>query len=568
MEHSPNQIQHQGQPSESALGTAPEDLGTAPEDAEWTDDRDEGVPLSPAERYADEDVDGRDIGQVSAIILNDRLGEPRRWTLAILSGVPLLLFILSYFAGGVALANSIGMIFLLALAVAGLVGEFWNFSTRFGVGGLCLHGGLIVWLLHDYLTRYLSNSPEMFGFTDWAVTKACLSVGLFYTFACVGLKIVWGRKVERFFIRLWPETRSNNLLFSLAIVAFIFGISPYFLFTRVPFYEAMYLDFIKGYGDGGTHWTVGKSGGNINFNFGAYIAQMFDVGTLGSLLAVFLVCMRRMGALATAVAFAMLSFWLLRSFGTGARGYVVFLILPVLGAFFMRQHIFAAWQGRRFSPFAYTVLVSCLVLALIAITYQGALRTRGFADIFSVQLTEFRIEGNAMFTESLDGYMAIPEATPPFYNRWPMEGLVRPVFDLAYWFVVGPIPRALWTSKPIDGVWLWYNELLMRTTMSGGTLAGTNITQSYPGHFFFRYGFVGVVQGGLFFGLLAGFAERILRSSQGRILSMLFALALVTWLFRSFRSPDFQNLYPILIGLTAVTLLAIPFSKVRAEFDD
>ena len=172
-----------------------------------------------------------------------------------------------------------------------------------------------------------------------------------------------------------------------------------------------------------------------------------------------------------------------------------------------------------------------------------------------------------MLSESLDGYAVIPDSTPPFYTRWPLEGLVRPVWDIAFWFVVGPIPRAIWTSKPIDEVWLWYNELLMRDVMSGDALAGTNITQSFPGHFFFRYGWIGVVQGGFLFGLLAAISERILRTSRGRILPMLLALGLVTWLFRSFRSPDFQNIYPVFIGLAAISLLCLPFPKVPVDRD-
>lgn len=512
------------------------------------------------------DVDDSDIGQVAAMVLTDRLSAPRSWTLAILSVVPLSFFVLSYLGGGISLMNSAGMLFLLALVAGGLINEIWNFSSRFGVGGFCLYGGTFVWLLHDYLTRYLFEAPEAYGFNDWAVTKACVSVGLFFTFASIGLKLTVGRKFERLMIRMWPETRSPNLLFGIAVAAFIFGISPYFLFTRVPFYEAMYLDFITGYGEG-SHWAVGKSGGNINFNFGAYIAQMFDVGSLGALLAVFLVCMRRMGTLAIVAALGMLSFWVLRSFGTGARGHVIFLALPVLGAFFMRQHIVAAWRGRRFSGSAYIVLTTALFAILVAGVYQASLRMRGFSDIFSFELSEFQVEGNTMFSESLDGYMVIPEESPPFYDRWPLEGVIRPAWDFVYWFVIGPIPRAIWTTKPVDGVWLWYNELLMRTTLSGELLVGGNITQSYPGHFYFRYGYAGVAEGALFFGLLAGIAERILKSSRGRILSMLFALGLVTWLFRSFRSPDFQNFYPVLIGLTAVSLLMLPFTKEPAELD-
>lgn len=514
----------------------------------------------------DDPIDERDIRQVASVVLDDRDGARRSWTIAVLSLAPLALFAASWAAGGIGILNSLGMIFLLLVVVGGFLDEAWNFTRRFGVGGLCLHGGTFVWFIHDYLTRYVTDDPLLYGFTTWSITKACLGVGIFYTAACVGLRMQWGRRFERLVVRVLPEPASTNVLFAVAVAAFLFGISPYFLFTTVPFYEAMYLDFIKGYGDGGTHWAVGKTGGNINFNFGAYIVQMMDVGALGSLLAVFLVFMRRMGPVAMAMAAGMLGFWLLQKFGTGARGYVLYLALPVIGAFFMRQHVLAAWRGRRFSGLAYAGIGSALVVLLLAITVQAAFRTRGFENI-TIDLSEFRIEGNAMLTESLDGYAVIPDPTPPFYTDWPLEGAIRPAWDLAYWFVIGPIPRAVWTSKPIDEVWLWYNELLMREVMAGDALAGTNITQSLPGHFFFRYGYVGIVEGGFLFGLLAAIAERILRTSRGRILPMLFALGLVTWLFRSFRSPDFQNLYPILIGLTAVSLLCIPVTKVPADPD-
>jgi len=514
----------------------------------------------------DRPIDGSDIRQVADVVLDDRDGLPRRWVLPILSLAPLALFTASWLAGGVSALNGIGMVFLLLLIVAGLLDEAWNFTRRFGVGGICLHAGTLIWLVYDYLTRYLFDDPLLYGHTVSTVSKACLGVGIFYASASFGLRMTLGRRLERLAVRILPEPVSSNVLFAVAVAAFVFGISPYFLFTTVPFYEAMYLDFIRGYGDAGSHWAVGKTGGNINFNFGAYIYQMMDVGALGSLLGVFIVCMRRMGPFAAAAAAAMIGFWLLQKFGTGARGYVLYLALPIIGAFFLRQHVMAAWRGRRFSGFAYFGIGTALAALLVAITIQAAFRTRGFADI-SFDAAELQIEGNAMLSESLDGYAVIPDSTPPFYTRWPLEGLVRPVWDLGFWFVVGPIPRAIWTSKPIDEVWLWYNELLMRDVMSGDALAGTNITQSFPGHFFFRYGWIGVVQGGFLFGLLAAISERILRTSRGRILPMLLALGLVTWLFRSFRSPDFQNIYPVFIGLAAISLLCLPFPKVPVDRD-
>ncbi|MFM7135373.1 MAG: O-antigen polymerase [Planctomycetota bacterium] len=507
-------------------------------------------------------VDAREMAES---VLDRRDAPARSWASTVMLAAPCLLFAISYLGGGIMPLNTLGMTILALVLAILVIGEFVHFSTRFGIGAIVVYGGVIIWMLYDYMYRYAFADSATLPFGIWPITKACVGVGLFALCADLGMRIPWGRRFERRVLRILPEPESNNVIFGIAVAAFLFGISPYFLFTAEPFYMAMYNDFVGGYA-GGAAWTVGRTG-NVNYSFGGYIAQMMDVGTAGALLAVCTVLMRRMGPIAKMAAFLMMAFWILRGFGSGARGNVIYLVLPAMGFFFLRQHIVAAWKGRRFSPTAYGVLSVSLVAILLMIAYQGALRGRGFRDMFTFNVSALDIQGNEMFSASLEGYTVIPDEVPYFYSNWPGENIVRPAYDKTLDFVTGPIPRAIWRDKPIDPVWLWYNEVVMNEVMTGEGFSGTTISQSYPGHFFFRYGYPGVIEGALAFGFFAAMAERLLRASRGRLLAVILALGLATFLFRCYRDPSFQSIYPLFIGMTAISLVCLPFARRPYEVE-
>lgn len=369
-------------------------------------------------------VDAREMAET---VLDRRDAHPRSWASAVMLSAPVLLFAISYLGGGIMPLNTLGMVVLSIVLIALVINEFVHFSERFGIGAIVVFGGTLIWLMYDYMYRYAFTDAATLPFGIWPITKACLGVGIFALFADLGMRIPWGRGVERRVLRLLPEPESNNVIFGVAVAAFLFGISPYFLFTAEPFYMAMYNDFVGGYA-GGAAWKVGRTG-NVNYSFGGYIAQMMDVGTAGALLATCAVLMRRMGPIAKMAAIVMMGFWILRGFGSGARGNVIYLVLPAMGFFFLRQHIMAAWKGRRFSPTAYGVLAGSLAFILVMIAYQGALRGRGFQDMFTFNVSALDIQGNEMFSASLEGYTVIPDEVPYFYSNWPGENIVRPAYD-------------------------------------------------------------------------------------------------------------------------------------------
>src|SRR5688500_10037701 len=64
---------------------------------------------------------------------------------------PVALCGVSWMAGGVPLMTDLGMGALTLACGMLLLAELVNFPRRFGVGGLVLFGGVLVWFCYDYL---------------------------------------------------------------------------------------------------------------------------------------------------------------------------------------------------------------------------------------------------------------------------------------------------------------------------------------------------------------------------------------------------------------------------------
>ena len=217
----------------------------------------------------------------------------------------------------------------------------------------------------------------------------------------------------------------------------------------------------------------------------------------------------------------------------------------------MRRISFRAYLG------AAVVLLIILIIVQFQITYRGT----GFGSA-SLKDISLNIEGNSMFSESLTGFRLIPDRSDYFYNRLGIEGYVRPLPDQLYWCIVSPIPRALWTSKPIDPAWAWYNKIVAHEIT--GT-EGTTIASGGSGSWFIRYGPGGIIEGGLLVGWLMGFGERLLRQSSGRLNLFLFLLGWETWLFRAFRGFGYVDLDALMVGFTVLCSLTIVFNLFSGQ---
>jgi oligosaccharide repeat unit polymerase len=87
---------------------------------------------------------------------------------------------------------------------------------------------------------------------------------------------------------------------------------------------------------------------------------------------------------------------------------------------------------------------------------------------------------------------------------------LSPLPDTIIKFVVNPIPRLIWQSKPLDPSFGPHNFLRTGRT---GFERGSNITPTAPGRYYILYGNWGVIQIGFIFGILWAFANRLVLSS-------------------------------------------------------
>ncbi|MFN4243469.1 MAG: O-antigen polymerase [Tepidisphaerales bacterium] len=479
--------------------------------------------------------------------------------------VPFLVAAVSWVAGGIALLTDFAWLLITTLCVVFLLAELRAFSFRWGIGGLLVFGGVLIWFCYDYFDNWFLRTfrfPEAsYLVPEETLARATMWHAAFIPCMLLGMRIRLGGKVERLLAR-YPEPEKGSLYLFLILVLFAIGMSPYFIFVDEPFYMAIWNEFLGGRA-GGALWTVGRTG-NVNYSFGAYVAQILQVGAFASVLGAFYaICVARTWV-GRAIGLAIWAPAAALGFGTGTRGSLVLVALPLVGFLFLRYQAQAAAILRRVSLRAYLGLAATLIGLLILVQIQATFRDAGFRKTDWERVEVTRLKGNMMFSESLQGFELIPKHQAPFYDNFPGEAIVRPIPDAIYWFFVSPIPRAIWTDKPIDPVWVWYNRVV-----AGTGVEGTTISHGAVGYWYFRYGFWGVLQGGLFIGFLMGVTERLLRDyAVYKPILIVVSLALATFLFRAYRGLQWVELHATLVGLAALAVAILvlrPFFNVSPQ---
>jgi hypothetical protein len=472
--------------------------------------------------------------------------------------VPTMLCGFSWLAGGIPPVTDMGMFILTLMCCIAVGGELMAFRRRFGVGGLTLFGGVIVWYSYDYIRHWAFSPDYLTGLanTRETVAKHAYYVCLFIVMMAVGLNSRRGRWADRLMAKI-PEVRDSQRCFWIMLAVFAFGISPYFFFTAEPFYMAIYHQIFAGRGSGGALWLAGRSG-SVNYNWAAYIAQILSTGQIGAIYAIFYAVLLARKLYIKLVGWFIWILWFLLGFGTGTRGEVVAMIMPLALVLFIKYNSLA----KRISVRAYLLMGVLLVALLATVQIQIAYRNAGFQNATFSGVNYWDFQGNAMFSEGLQAMRTIPDERDFFFNHYYIEGLVRPVPDTVFWALVGPIPRALWTSKPIDPVWVWYNQI---STGEKNGATGTTIASGLTAYWYMRYGLFGVIEGGLMIGFLIRVGERALQQAGGRLNLLLLALGWEVWLFRAYRGFGFVDLYALLIGLTVLASISMIFNLFGGE---
>jgi hypothetical protein len=474
--------------------------------------------------------------------------------------IPVALCGISWISGGVSTLTDAGFLTMALLCVGFIINELVRFPRRFGIGGLVVFGGTLVWYGHDYFANwFLSDFRQTrLPVPPATVAKAATFTTLFIFSAVTGLLILKGRWLEKLIVKV-PEPPARGVFLVLAVLMFCVGLLPYFIFTNDPFYVAIYKELMAMRTASGASWTTGRTG-NLNYSWGGYIVHLLQIGQLGAILAAAYAILMRPNPFAQLVCWSMYTFEVLLAFGSGSRGEIVFIGMPVAFLLFTKyQAIF-----RRFNLRSYFYAGGIFLIFLFLVQFQGSFRTYDVErrDLSEVEL--FKSQGNNMFTEGLLAYQLVPNTIPHPGVNFPGAQFVRPLPDTAVRFAIGWIPRALWTDKPGFSEFAKSYNLMV----SGGTAEntiGATICTSVAGGSYIGYGPSGVIQIGLLFGWLCGVFERALVRSDGKLMAMLFSMALATWMFRCFRDLTPHDLYPLLIGVTAYIVFCLPMRLVGQE---
>src|SRR5205085_2757021 len=117
----------------------------------------------------------------------------------------------------------------------------------------------------------------------------------------------------------------------------------------------------------------------LNYNWGGYVAHLFDVGKTGAVLAVFYAILIARAPLAKLAGWLIWALWL--GFGSGTRGEVVFMMLPMIALVFVKHQSMAAAMIRGATVRAYLFAAIALGVILALVQIQAAYRNKGFSDV-------------------------------------------------------------------------------------------------------------------------------------------------------------------------------------------
>lgn len=484
------------------------------------------------------------------VLPSDAPAQVRRSPLVpVAFALPVVVSGLGYLGGGLAPLTDLSFLILTGLCVTLLAVELVQFNTRQGIGAVLIYGGVLVWFCHDYLSNWFlhdytraGGDQAIVGIGVSTIARAWFYHCLFINVMVIAYRLPVLRFVDRLVVAV-PEPANPRFYLGVVVALLLFGWSAFFATADplpVSLAEAC-LWWVPGMGP--LVFTVSRTG-NMNYSWGAYVAQILQVGEIGGILGAFYALLVARTSAGKIFGWLDWLFWASYTFTSYRRGDVAFMAMPVMGVLFLKYHAGRDPARRVRDLWRATLAVAAVGVVWIAVSHQTAVRARR-ADI---QL--FRAQGNTMFSEGLSAWVIIPDQIPFPYDTWPGEGFVRPLPETLWWFVVDPVPRALWTTKPIEQFGLWYSAMISHDTrgLTSGGVQGTTVSTGAVGFWYFRYGPGGVVEGAVLYGWLMGVAERALRRAQGQPLKVMFALGFATFLFRSYRDLYWHNLYPLMIG--------------------
>jgi hypothetical protein len=469
----------------------------------------------------------------------------------------------SWVGGGIQFLTDLSFV-LFTLLLAGLfLNELFRFPSRFGIGGLICFGGALFWWCYDYNFRWLGHGDELSevvldptagvavqGMQSVVLAKAAFIHMLFVACMMVGLQFRRWMLPSRLMFKV-VEPNRPAVAFIIVLAIFFLSMIPYLFLSTQDVFTTLYLSIFSGRTGESAVFTVGRTG-NVNYSWGGYVNQLVALGYIGGTLAAYHALFAR-SVVQSVICWCIFALQVGLAFGTGTRGNVVMIVLPMLLMIFLKYNYVARDLSKKFSTRAYVIVLSLMTAMLFVVQVQAYFRGEGFGFEQFAEVKVTHLAGNEMFTTTLPGIEAFPGRDGFIDEPFPYAGVVYTLPKTAFWFVINPIPRVLWNDKPIDKAFSKYNA--MTTGRSEEDNEGTTISRGAAGDPYMKYGLPGVIQIGILYGWLMRNTEVAIRQASGRYLALIAILGLATFMFRAFRDLFWHDLYPVMYSVIFMSVI-------------
>ena len=379
--------------------------------------------------------------------------------------------------------------------------------------------GMLVWFALPAL--YQVATPGIW-FGDWigmwipeeSLSKASLLISLFFFFARVGYGLV-GRNSVPVDIGTEPLIAPSYRV-RIVIGTFALGLIPYLAFG------GSLANVVGGIFAGRTDkaWAVVSAvayeGNSMMTVFWIARAFLITSGVLGGAYAL----MRAKAALLerTLHAVIFLIVAVIVYFDQGTRSILAMQILPIV-AFYLLDRSRGKYGTSGLILRGLALSIAILILTQVQMYFRTDRTRSTLTDLSLSQIVASRQQTD-FFTEAATAVVVRDSILKEDLRESPL-----------LFFVVNPIPRVLWPSKPLPQA-MWHYSLYrwgIDIWEKGG-----NALPSVVGQYYITWGIPGVAWVGLFYGLAVGWLEKKLLS-RGLVEYCLLLGSAATFLFLSFR---------------------------------
>jgi len=341
----------------------------------------------------------------------------------------------------------------------------------------------IYWLLLDLLQGVYA----MRGISPDQIERAFMSIGLFVVALWIAVAYrAWSVPVA--LVRSTSVEFSPQLFFSLAVTAFILGMLKFAIPTN---FDVAQMWYYVGQSRWAAPWGRGQLGG-----WDAFLDQLQYFGYVLPALTVLVGRRAGWGNARTLLCVVMAIIMLVFLSQSGNR--------RVIGVVFGIAFITWVLTERRLRT--RHVLIGAGSVAALLLVFQVMLEYRrvGLAELFASGKTEPILERDYLHVD--DNFYRlcqiielIPDYYPHTYHKYLVFVLVR------------PIPRVLWSDKPVDPGFELSSVIGAR---------GVSLSSSVIGELYMAAGFFGIALGGWFYGRLSGMASQLLtlRTNFGAVI--------------------------------------------------